>query len=584
MSMGQSIPEGLALMAPGPGLAAALDRIDVTAVSGFDVVEVMKARYRQLSYDHAKFVEAVVESGARSDRDFGCDPYPNEFAADEVRAALVLTRRAAEAVYWGGRDLLERIPAVHAALAAGELDVPRAHVFRDWTENLTVEQARGIIDLLLPEAGSLTTGQLIERIRRLALAVDPNWTRRQYDEAVAGRKVIAYTNPDGTATVEAQHLPVDRTAAIAAHLNRLARAARRAGDPRTMDQLRADLFSALTDGSTTGLDEEALITHVRADVTGQQSAAGQHDQDPAPQAADADPVASAASSDTEPAPAGTAPESPGADVLVRVRMSTLAGGDRFPGELAGMGPIHAELARDLVARMGAAQWRFALADPEGRLLHTGLITARPRGGSRHTGSRGVVELHVRECDLDALLVIGDGARWEPVLNELARKHRGWLADSGTGDDARRRTPGAALRRLLQTRDQTCFFVGCRAPATTAQIDHTVRYTDHGPTLEPNLGAGCVHDHRLKDEGGWTVTQPQPGRFHWTSRLGHHYQRHRRLIIEPMPEPLDRETPPAFLMLDTDHDPELVLANDLQRTTRPPPVPTPGPGHDDPPPF
>ncbi|MGH3779088.1 MAG: hypothetical protein ACRDRO_00285 [Pseudonocardiaceae bacterium] len=27
-------------------------------------------------------------------------------------------------------------------------------------------------------------------------------------------------------------------------------------------------------------------------------------------------------------------------------------------------------------------------------------------------------------------------------------------------------------------------------------------------------------HRLKHEGGWTLHQPQPGLFRWTSRLGH----------------------------------------------------------------
>jgi hypothetical protein len=125
-------------------------------------------------------------------------------------------------------------------------------------------------------------------------------------------------------------------------------------------------------------------------------------------------------------------------------------------------------------------------------------------------------------------------------------------------------------------------MGCRAPATTAQIDHTVRWTDDGPTLDHNLGAGCVHDHRLKDEGGWSVTQPEPGRFHWTSRLGHHYHRHRRPVIEPMPEPRDRELPP-WTPPDCDSDPEQMLSEDLQRISRPPPEPPRWP-HDDDPPF
>jgi hypothetical protein len=33
-----------------------------------------------------------------------------------------------------------------------------------------------------------------------------------------------------------------------------------------------------------------------------------------------------------------------------------------PGELAGWGPIHAELARDLATLMAGGQWRFAITD------------------------------------------------------------------------------------------------------------------------------------------------------------------------------------------------------------------------------
>ena len=118
-------------MAPGPELAAVLAGIDLSAISGFDVIEVLRARYRQLSHAQAEFLEVVVESGARSDQGFGRAPYADEFAADEVRAALVLTRRAADELYWGGVDLCERLPAVHTALSDGDLDLPRARVFRE---------------------------------------------------------------------------------------------------------------------------------------------------------------------------------------------------------------------------------------------------------------------------------------------------------------------------------------------------------------------------------------------------------------------------------------------------------------------
>lgn len=534
-------------MAPGPDLSAALARIDLTAISGFDVVDVVKARQRQLSHDHAMLTAAVVESGRRSDPEFGREPFPEEFAADEVRAALVMTRRAAEHLYWSGRELIERLPDVHATLAAGEIDPVRAEAFRSGTANLTLEQARGVCDLLLPHAPSWTVGQLSERIRRLAIALDPEWAKREHDFGHGRRKVVAYANPDGTATLEGRGLRPDRAAAIAANLTRLARAAKRAGDPRSMDQLRADLLTALTDGTTTGLDESALIEH----------------------------VTSTANDPTPAAPAPDAPEARGADITVRVRISTLARANRNPGEVAGMGPIVAEQARGLVTQMGRSQWRFVLTDENGQLLHTGLVAARPKGVTLRGDARGSVELQVRECDLEHLTSAADGARWEPVLADIAKQCRDCdeqAANAMQGaDDPHRRAPKAALRRRLQARDRSCFFMTCRAPATDGQIDHTVRYTDHGPTLDFNLAPGCVHDHRLKDYGGWKVIQFEAGRFQWTSRLGHHYIRDRQHIIEPTPESIPRDPGEEHPAPHTDNDPVEMLGADIQRILRDEPL-------------
>ena len=49
---------------------------------------------------------------------------PTNSSADEIRAALMLTRRAADAQFWLAYYLLTRLPAVHAAMAAGVLDEP----------------------------------------------------------------------------------------------------------------------------------------------------------------------------------------------------------------------------------------------------------------------------------------------------------------------------------------------------------------------------------------------------------------------------------------------------------------------------
>ncbi|MGH3721873.1 MAG: DUF222 domain-containing protein [Pseudonocardiaceae bacterium] len=129
-----------------------------------------------------------------------------QFSADEVRAALVLTRRAADAQFWLAYDLLTRLPAVHAAMGAGVLDEPRARVLSEWTTELHPEVARAVCDELVPRAPRLTTGQLIEQIKKLTIALYPDWARRRYEHALADRKVVGHRNPDGSANLSGYNL------------------------------------------------------------------------------------------------------------------------------------------------------------------------------------------------------------------------------------------------------------------------------------------------------------------------------------------------------------------------------------------
>ncbi|MDQ3988713.1 MAG: 13E12 repeat family protein, partial [Actinomycetota bacterium] len=149
----------------------------------------------------------------------------------EVRAALVLTRRAAEAQFWTAYDLCTRLPAVHTAMAAGNCDEPRARILSEWTTDLSPEQARAVCARLLPRVGELTTGQLIDQIKKLAIAVDPDWARRRYEQALADRKVVGHRNPDGTANLSGLNLPVERVTAASARIDTLAKTAKRAGSP-----------------------------------------------------------------------------------------------------------------------------------------------------------------------------------------------------------------------------------------------------------------------------------------------------------------------------------------------------------------
>lgn len=57
------IPEDLADIPPGLRLAHVLSGIDLARLSGYDCVEVLKARYRQVSHDRVQLMAVMGEVG-----------------------------------------------------------------------------------------------------------------------------------------------------------------------------------------------------------------------------------------------------------------------------------------------------------------------------------------------------------------------------------------------------------------------------------------------------------------------------------------------------------------------------------------
>lgn len=181
---------------------------------------------------------------------------------------------------------------------------------------------------------------------------------------------------------------------------------------------------------------------------------------------------------------------------------------RVPGELAGWGPVHAELARDLATTTGRGQWRFAITDEQGQLLHCGITRVRPSGTpTRIAACRSIVELQVPAATLRALGEYStELGAWSQVVTDLI--HQFDRRSAGRDRDTYRRTPGAALRRYLEARDRSCIMIGCRAPARATNKDHTRDHDHGGLTTDDNLGAACRHDHRLKHEA-WVAAAPAP---------------------------------------------------------------------------
>ncbi len=248
--------DALGAMDPGPELASVLAGIDRARLNGHRLVVVLQALSRQIAHDQAALYAVMSEISYCPPGDVASPPdrmgVPDEFAADEIRAALALTRRSADTQLDFAHQIRERLPQVGEGMGGGRLDLARARVLIDGTDHLDEETARKVVDAVIDKAANLTIGQLRARLRRLTIEIDPDDAKHRLDRGVDARRVVSYPNPDGTANLLGSSLQPERVAAIMRRLNRLAQQARHRDDPRSIDQIRADIRSPLTCGGGSG--------------------------------------------------------------------------------------------------------------------------------------------------------------------------------------------------------------------------------------------------------------------------------------------------------------------------------------------
>ncbi|MGA7096414.1 MAG: DUF222 domain-containing protein [Acidimicrobiia bacterium] len=349
-----SIPADLDEMSPGPVLAAFLSTIDLSSISGYDRVVVLRAYQRMASHFEAWVNEAmasIADFMMEMDQDLDV---ANEAAELELRAALRLTRRAATKRLELAQDLHRRLPAVGEALARGDIDVRRAWVLCNGTVHLDTDTARRLIDTVIDDAPRLTTGQLGAKLRKLCLEVDPDDARKRYQEALDERRVVKDATESGTANLMIFDVAPDRAALATAHIEALARSLRTEGEERSIDQLRADVAIDLLCGV----------------VTGKKAGRG--------------------------------------SVNIRVDLTTLAELDDKAGELSGFGPVIADIARQVAKRQQSSQWCWTLTDPEsGMVLDTGITRRRPTAAQKRriqaedqTCTFPGCRMPANDCDID----------------------------------------------------------------------------------------------------------------------------------------------------------------------------------------
>jgi hypothetical protein len=83
-------------------------------------------------------------------------------------------------------------------------------------------------------------------------------------------------------------------------------------------------------------------------------------------------------------------------------------------------------------------------------------------------------------------------------------------------------PSQALADFVRCRDLTCRWPGCDRPATECDLDHTIPYSQGGPTHASNLNCLCRTHHLVKTFWGWQEQQLPDGTLILTAPSGRIY--------------------------------------------------------------
>jgi hypothetical protein len=269
-------------------------------------------------------------------------------------------------------------------LRVGLIDLSRARVIVEHTLHLEDEVRDQVVNLALERAPGQTTGLLAARIRRLALWVAPESARKRYEEGLEERRLVSEANPDGTANLCGYQLPSERSQAAVRRINRLAHQLKRSGDPRSIDQIRADIYLDLLNG-------RGLATGVDRGM-----------------------------------------------VDIQVDLSTLLELDDKPGELPGWGPVISDIARQVVEEQFGSEWRYTVTGENGDPIGTGTTRRRPTISQKRLAQTlnptcvfPGCRIPSIDCDLDHNQPWAQGGQTtEENLGPLCRhhhviRHHGW---------------------------------------------------------------------------------------------------------------------------------------------------------------
>jgi hypothetical protein len=398
---------GLDETLPGPELSTLLSTIDRRTLNGYQLLELVQARYRQVCFDQAQLLADIHEiyyslrghSRAAPRRANQHDHHVEEEMSMALRWTMYTANKYAS-VAWACIDMQ---PVLLTALAEGRIDLAKAEMIVTEVSILDQNQTSAVVAAILPLAPNLTCPELRHEIRKLIMTIDPELVQKRHDKDLENRDVSAIQHRNGTCSIQANYLPPDKAAQAMDYLNAVATATKKAGDPngrrfddrdkRTTAQIRADVFLDLLAGV-----------------------------DPTIPAADG----------------GAGALNPGprrGGVNLTVELDTLLCLNDHAAELDGFGHIPAGIARQIADRIAADQlgthpvWRFTVTD-HGKVIHEGRLHYRPNAEQksfvqardrycRFPGCRRPA----KQCDIDHINPWeNNGITHEDNMCVLCRRH------------------------------------------------------------------------------------------------------------------------------------------------------------------
>lgn len=332
--------------------------------------------------------------------------------AAELAGVFVSTDRTLQRRIDEAQDLVENYPLTMAGWEAGRIVRGHVRVIQE-TGCIVPAGERGEFErLAIEKCEGETPNRVRDALRMLAERLHPRTFTERHEEAAAGRCVRIQAGADGMSDLIA-NLPTAIADGIVDRLTRQAReiiCARARADAASADDASAGGAPDAVGEGSSFVDDVRTIDQVRADVFSDLLLAGTPSLDP-----------------TETGDGDGALGAIRAHVQVTVSALTLMERDESPADLVGRSPIDAATARTLAGN--STSWDRLLTHPvTGTVLEcdayrpTATMTRLLRARDRHCRFPGCRQPAIR-CELDHTIAASEGGETHVCnLANLCKRH------------------------------------------------------------------------------------------------------------------------------------------------------------------